>query len=43
MIAGLSRKMKTCNFFMKKVCEMFGGSEKSSTFASAFAQKRAGH
>jgi len=28
MIAGLSRKMKTCNFFMKKVYEMFGGSEK---------------
>ena len=37
MIAGLSNKTKTCNFFMKKSSKMFGGSEKSRTFASAFA------
>ena len=42
-IAGLSRKRKTCKFFMKKSVEKFGSSEKSRTFASAFAQKRVKH
>ena len=39
MVAGLSIKTKTCDFFLKKSSQMFGGSEKSRTFASAFATK----
>ena len=36
-------KVENLPFFYKKAVKSFGGSEKSRTFASAFAQKRARH
>ena len=39
-VADLSIYKKICNFFIKKRTKMFGGSEKSRTFASAFASQQ---